>query len=68
MGITPERDADQALLITTDVEVEDRKSLNNLDFPEVDLDGGDMGSKTKIRRPVTKHGDGETKQRILQQE
>ena len=66
MGITPERDADQALLITTDVEVEDRKSLNNLDIPEVDLDGGDMGSKTKISRPVAI--DGETKQRILQQE
>ena len=66
MGITPERGADQALLIITDVEVENRKSLNNLDFPEGDLDGCDMGRKTKIRRPVAI--DGETKQRILQWE
>ena len=36
--------------MTIDVEVEERKS--HLDFPEGDLDGGDMGSNTKIRRPV----------------
>ena len=50
LKLKPERDADQPPLMTIDVEVEERKS--HLDFPEGDLDRGDMGSNTKIRRPV----------------
>ena len=62
----PEKYADQPLPVTNDVEVEERKSLNKLDFPEGDLDGADIGSRTKIRRSVAINM--EMKRRILQQE
>ena len=64
LKLKPERDADQPPLMTIDIEVEERKS--HLDFPEGDLGRGDMGSNTKIRRPVAI--DGEMKRRILHQE
>ena len=64
LEITPERDDDEPPLDTNDVEIEESKSLTDLDSAEGDLGGSDAGGRTKIRRAAAI--DGDMKRRLLQ--
>ena len=64
LEITPERD--EPPLDTDDVEIEESKSLIDLDSAEGDLDGSDVGGRTKIRRAAAI--DRDMKRRLLQQD
>ena len=66
LEITPERDDDEPPLDTNDVEIEESKSLTDLDSAEGDLGGSDAGGRTKIRRAAAI--DGDMKRRLLQQD
>ena len=49
LEITPERDDDdEPLLVTNDVEIEESKSLIDLDSAEGDFGWGDAGDRTII--------------------
>ena len=57
---------DEPLLDTNDFEVEESKSLIDLDLAEGDFGGSDAGGRTKIRWAAAI--DGDMKQRFLQQD
>ena len=58
-----QRDDDEPPLDTNEVEIEESKSLTDLDSTEGDLGGSDAGRRTKIWRAAAI--DGDMKQRLL---
>ena len=66
LEITPERDDDEPPSATNDIEIEESKSLIDLDSAEGDLGGSDAGGTTKFRRAATIESD--MKRRLLQQD
>ena len=64
LEITPERDDDEPPPDTNDVEIEESKSLIDLDSSEGDLGGSHAGRRTNFRRAAAI--DGDMKKRILQ--
>ena len=66
LEITANRDDDEPPPGTNDVEIEESKSLIDLDSTEGDLGGSDAGGRTKIRRATAI--DRDMKRRLLQQD
>ena len=65
LEITPERDDDEQPSNTNDVEIEESKSLSDLDSAKGDLGRSDAGGRTKIWPAAAI--DGDMKQKLLQQ-
>ena len=57
LEIAPEREDDEPPPNTNDVEIEESKSLIDLDSSGEDLGGSDAGGRTKIRRAAAIDGD-----------
>ena len=66
LEITLERDDDETPIDTNDIEIEESKSLIDLDSTGGDLGGSYAGVRTKIRQAAV--ADGDIKGRLLQQD